>query len=135
MKWIRRDILPNSNTENQEINFKIETQKSKRFIFQPKNVMPQSQKWAPNFSKIDCFRYFELKSIFIRFFVLDNYPRLLLPLAPTKYSFYPQIPCRYYFFQQFTWIGYCDWNRLFHFQNESEQRGRNCYQDLFKEET
>ena len=72
MKWIRRDILPNSNTENQEITFKIETQISKSFIFQLKNVMAQSQKWATNFSKIDCFRYFELKSTFIRYFVLYN---------------------------------------------------------------
>ena len=59
MKWIRRDILPNTNTENYEIAFKIVIQKYKRFIYLPKNVRAQSQKLAPNISKIKSLKYFE----------------------------------------------------------------------------
>ena len=39
--------------EKYEIAFKIVIQKYKRFIYLPKNVRAQSQKLAPNISKLD----------------------------------------------------------------------------------
>ena len=32
----------------------------------------------------------------------------------------------WFFFQQFTWIGYCNWNQLLYFPHESRQRPWKC---------
>ena len=45
MKWIRRDILPNTNTKNEKVAFEKEIQKE-NIKWKPKSVRAQSQKLA-----------------------------------------------------------------------------------------
>ena len=61
IKGIRRDILPNTNTENHEIVFNIEIQKSNMFWWKPKDVRAQSQSKAEISQKLTILKYFELK--------------------------------------------------------------------------
>ena len=59
MKWIRRDILPNTNTKNKKVAFDKEIQKLKIIKWKPKSVRDQSQK----FDQIISFKGFWMKII------------------------------------------------------------------------
>ena len=61
MKWIRKGILGSTNTENHKIAFKMGLGLGLCL-----NIKSKIQKTinSPKFLKIDCFKYFELKSIF-----------------------------------------------------------------------
>ena len=46
MKWVRRDVLPHTNTKNKKVAFDKEIQKFKIIKWKPKSVRDQSQKFA-----------------------------------------------------------------------------------------
>ena len=59
MKWVRRDVLPHTNTKNKKVAFNKEIQKFKINKWKPKSVRDQSQKLA----WIISFQGFEMKII------------------------------------------------------------------------
>ena len=59
MKWVRRDVLPHTNTKNKKVAFDKEIQKLKIIKWKPKSIRDQSQK----FDQIISFKGFWMKII------------------------------------------------------------------------